>query len=243
MNKFVFGGCLVGLLAFAGIANAADSNNAAVNADAPSVTTVDAPAVSSEQISQFEFMKKKTWLCTCMLKSDADGSTAGKWQGTTAARTRTGAEKIGANKACEAATAQHGVDCKKCSCGPAGAKPFGTKIFADEKAKAAAAAKADAAKAAATAKATAEANAKAAADSKAAAEAKAKAAADSKAAEEMKAKAKAEDEAKAKAEAEAKAKAEADAKAKAEAAAKAKAEADAKAKAAAPAAPPAAEKK
>ena len=239
MNKFLLGACAAAIVAFAGLANAAE-NEGSSNTVKSAVAT---PAVQSESISQFEFMKKKKWLCTCMLKSDADGSVVGKWQGNVMGRTRTGTEKIGANKACEAATAQHGVDCKKCSCGNSKDKPFGVKLDAEEAKKKAAAAAASKAKAAAVAKATAEANAAAAAAKAKAAEASAKAAADNKAAEEMKAKAKAEEEAKAKAEAEAKAKAEADAKAKAEADAKAKADAEAKAKAAAPAAPAAEEKK
>jgi hypothetical protein len=221
MNKFLLGGCIAALVAFAGVANAADSQNTSDKCDAPiaeSTSAVTAPAVT---ISQFEFMKKKPWLCTCVLLSDADKSTAGKWQGNVSARTRTGAEKVGANNACEAATAQHGVDCKKCSCGTAGAKPFGTKIASVEAAKAKASAEAKAAKAAAVAQATAEAKA---ATAKAEAE---KAKADAAKAQSDAEKAKLEAEAKAKAEAAAKA--EAEAKAKAEEAAKAAAAAKVKA--------------
>ena len=123
-----------------------------------------------------------------------------------------------ANSACESATAQHSVDCKKCSCGDVIAKPYGTRIKSVEAAKAKAAEDAKAAKLAADQKAAAEAS-KAAAEAKAAA---AKADAEKAKADAEKAKADAD---KAKLDAEAKAKAEAEAKAKAEAEAKAKAEA------------------
>ena len=225
MKKFLLGGCVAALLAYAGVANAAEKQMTTDVNLAPIAESVSTATPSDLTVSQFEFMKKKPWLCTCVLLSDADKSTAGKWQGNVSARTRTGAEKVGANNACEAATAQHGVDCKKCSCGTAGAKPFGTKIASVEAAKAQASAEAKAAKAAAVAQATAEAKAataKAEAEKAKADAAKAKSDAD-----------KAKLEAEAKAKAEAAAKAAADAKAKAEAAAKAAAEA----KAAAPAAP------
>ena len=172
--------------------------------------------------------------CTCQLLSDADKSLVGTWQGNVKKSMlgRLATEKKNANSACESATAQHSVDCKKCSCGDVIAKPYGTRIKSVEAAKAKAAEDAKAAKLAADQKAAAEAS-KAAAEAKAAA---AKADAEKAKADAEKAKADAD---KAKLDAEAKAKAEAEAKAKAEAEAKAKAEA----KPAAAEAPAAEEKK
>lgn len=72
---------------------------------------------------------KKKWLCKCQVYKDGDGSHTGTWEGRVSARTRLGAEKgTAANSACEEATAQETVDCKKCSCRPdTGTAPEGLK--------------------------------------------------------------------------------------------------------------------
>jgi hypothetical protein len=81
--------------------------------------------------SRFEFRKKK-WICLCQLMADADASHKGTWEGRVESRLpRVGVEKTKANNACENATAQHGVDCKKCSCRlekPEGEKPRGVQV-------------------------------------------------------------------------------------------------------------------
>ena len=81
--------------------------------------------------NRFEFRKKK-WMCLCQLMADADASHKGTWEGLVESRLpRIGVEKTKANNACENATAQHGVDCKKCSCRlekPGGEKPRGIQI-------------------------------------------------------------------------------------------------------------------
>jgi len=72
---------------------------------------------------------KKKWLCKCQVYKDGDGAHAGTWEGRVTARSRVGAEKgTAANSACEMATAQETVDCKKCSCRPdTGTAPEGLK--------------------------------------------------------------------------------------------------------------------
>jgi hypothetical protein len=81
--------------------------------------------------NRFEFRKKK-WNCLCQMMADADGTHKGTWEGRVESRLpRIGVEKSKANNTCENATAQHGVDCKKCSCRlekPAGEKPRGIQV-------------------------------------------------------------------------------------------------------------------
>ena len=84
----------------AGTANASDGQASVVAND--NTTTVEVNLTSKTTVGQaaFQLFGKKKWLCTCSLKSDADGSVVGKWQGNVTARTRIGAEKVGANNAC-----------------------------------------------------------------------------------------------------------------------------------------------
>ena len=76
-----------------------------------SVPTTD----ESTESMRYEFRKKK-WICLCQLFNDADGAHKGVWEGRVQGRFRQTTEKVGANNACETATAQEGVNCKKCSC-------------------------------------------------------------------------------------------------------------------------------
>jgi hypothetical protein len=86
------------------------------------------PPAQTNEAAGYEFRKKK-WICLCQLLNDADASHKGTWEGRVDGRFRQTTEKVGANNACETATAQAGVDCKKCSCRlDKGEKVKGTQI-------------------------------------------------------------------------------------------------------------------
>ena len=121
MKKILMSVGLVALVAFLGtVATAGEKNlqvddSAAVVVDQQNMSiAVDGDTNTETPVS---FFKKKLWKCKCFLVSDKDKSDQGVWSGTVMARTRIGAETIGANKLCEEETAAKMVNCKKCSCG------------------------------------------------------------------------------------------------------------------------------
>ena len=121
MKNLLLSGGLVAFMIVLGAVATAGERDTTTDHNVDLVTSQQSVAISGagdvDNKTPIGFFKKKTWLCKCLLISDKDGTDAGTWQGKVKARTRMGAEKIGANRVCEEETALKLVNCKKCSCG------------------------------------------------------------------------------------------------------------------------------